>query len=297
VDVDRDRIADFIYAGDLKGNLWKFDVTSSNANQWDVAIKQGSTPKPLYVACVTTDTSCPSGTRQPITARPEVGFNPKGGFIVYFGTGRYFATGDTTLSSPTNSFYGIFDPNDKGAVTPQAVGLGRSQLLQQTVLATQVLTVDGFTENVRITSKNTLSDTHKGWYIDLPETGERQVSTPILRGGRIVFTTLTPSTDPCGFGGSSWLMEIDALSGARLGVSPFDINRDLQFNSKDYGTYNNVKVPVSGRQSKEGIIKTPGVITAGDVEYKYASGTTGGIDTTIENSTGAGGRQSWRQLQ
>lgn len=296
VDVDRDRIADFIYAGDLKGNLWKFDVTSSNANSWDVAFKSGSTPQSLFSACNTTG-SCSSSNQQPVTARPEVGINPKGGFIVYFGTGRYFATGDTTVTSPVNSFYGIFDPNDKGATSPARVGDGRGSLLQQSVLATQTISGDGFSEEVRITSNNALTDTHKGWFIDLPESGERQVSTPLLRGGRIIFSTLTPSSDPCGFGGTSWLMELDSSSGSRLAASPFDINRDRQFNSADFGTYNSQNVPVSGRRSKEGIIKTPGVITAGEVEYKYASGTTGGIDTTIENSDGSGGRQSWRQIQ
>ncbi|MGH8604618.1 MAG: pilus assembly protein, partial [Gammaproteobacteria bacterium] len=42
LDVDNDRITDYIYAGDLKGNLWKFDVTNSNPNQWDVAYRSGS---------------------------------------------------------------------------------------------------------------------------------------------------------------------------------------------------------------------------------------------------------------
>ena len=37
VDVDGDRIIDYVYAGDLRGNMWKFDVTSSNSADWDVA--------------------------------------------------------------------------------------------------------------------------------------------------------------------------------------------------------------------------------------------------------------------
>lgn len=293
VDVDRDRITDFIYAGDLKGNLWKFDVTAANANQWDVAFKQGSTPLPLFSACASASSSCPAGTQQPITVRPEVGLNPKGGFIVHFGTGRYFATGDTTLTTPVNSFYGIFDPNDKGVANPQPVGAGRGQLLEQRVLGTQTIG----SENVRLTTNNQLTDAHRGFFIDLPETGERQVSTPLLRGGRIIFTTVTPNSDPCGFGGTSWLMELDAQTGSRLSFSPFDLNRDRQFNHADFGRFGDEAMPVSGRQSREGIIKTPGVITAGELEFKYASGTTGGIDTTVENSAGAGGRQSWRQVQ
>jgi type IV pilus assembly protein PilY1 len=295
VDVDSDRIVDFIYAGDLKGNLWKFDVTASNANQWDVAFKSGSTPLSLFTACATTG-SCTSGDRQPITARPEVSLNPTGGFVVHFGTGRYFATGDATLTSPINSFYGIFDRNEKGASSPARVGDGRSNLRQQSVVATT--TVSG--QPVRVTSNTPLTDADKGWFIDLPETGERQVSTPLLRGGRLIFSTLTPNTDPCGFGGTSWLMELDAASGSRLSVSPFDLNDDRQFNSGDFATLaDGTRVPVSGRQITQGIIKTPGVVEdpASGIEHKYASTTAGTIDYTRENAGDASGRQSWRQLQ
>ena len=59
-------------------------------------------------------------------------------------------------------------------------------------------------------------------------------------------------------------------------------------------------VPVSGRKSREGIIKTPGIISgcgASTVECKYASGSKGKIDTTIENAGNQKGRQSWREVQ
>ncbi len=65
--------------------------------------------------------------------------------------------------------------------------------------------------------------------------GERQVSTPILRGGKIIFTTVIPSGDECSAGGDSWLMELDALSGSRLASPPFDLNRDGVFDEEDYG--------------------------------------------------------------
>jgi type IV pilus assembly protein PilY1 len=323
VDVDRDRIVDFIYAGDLHGNLWKFDVTSGNVNQWDFGFKQGSTPKPLYAACTdpTSTTTC-YNTRQSITARPEVGTNPTGGQMVYFGTGKYFEDCDnktirngaavdcsndnTTATQVVQTFYGLRDLFTKGSTgTATPIGSGRTvttNLQQQTVLATQTLSGSGFSEEVRITSDSTISNIQNGWYLDLPTGGERQVATPLLRGGRIIFTTLIPSGDPCGFGGNSWLMELDALSGARLAFSPFDINNDRAFTIDDFALLTlpdgtQVRVPVSGRKSKEGIIKTPGVISAGELEYKFASGTTGGIDRTVENAGTAGGRQSWRQIR
>jgi len=70
IDKDGDRIADAIYAGDLQGNMWKFDVSSSNTNQWKVAFNQGPNPKPLFVA------KDAAGVIQPITAKPQVGDTP-----------------------------------------------------------------------------------------------------------------------------------------------------------------------------------------------------------------------------
>jgi type IV pilus assembly protein PilY1 len=97
-------------------------------------------------------------------------------------------------------------------------------------------------------------------------------------------------------------MEIDAVSGSRLDVSPFDLNRDGLFNCVAFALLtpdSDKNVPVSGRQSREGIIKTPGIFTGPDgrVEYKYASGSTGGIDTTVESASEQRGRQSWLEIR
>lgn len=299
VDVDGDRITDYVYAGDLRGHLWKFDLTSTDAAEWKVAFGTTAAPQPLFTAC--SASTCSSTNRQPITARPEVGIHPSGGQMVYFGTGRYFAVGDNTPTSDVNSFYAIHDANSKDEATPAPVSGGRSVLLEQEVLSEQTVTVGGVDQPVRVSSNYAITASHEGWYIDLPTEGERQVANPILRAGRILFTTVIPVTDPCGSGGTSWMMELDAMSGARLPYTPFDLNHDYQFNSQDFVLITvdgeSVAVPVSGRQSLEGIIKTPGVISGNQIEFKYASGTSGGIDTTIENTGRQRGRQSWRQIR
>ncbi len=296
VDVDGDRITDYIYAGDLKGNMWKFDVTGSSTSDWRIAFSGA----PLYTAC--SADPCTASNRQPITARPEVGISPPAGYFVYFGTGRYFAVVDNGVGTGANAVYAIRDKNEKGASVEVLPGAGRSTLVHQSVLNEQFLTFGAFQEGVRVTTNNPITDSDDGWYLDLPTTGERQVSSPILRGGRLIFTTVIPSGDECSAGGESWLMEIDALSGSRLAESPFDLNRDRSFDIKDFvrldpSDPNSPMVPVSGRQSTQGIIKTPGIVTDDRIEYKYASGSAGGIDTTIENAGRQRGRQSWREVQ
>jgi len=304
VDVNNDRIADAIYAGDLRGNMWKFDVSNANPSQWDVAYKSGATPKPLFVACAVDTANCSNVDRQPITAKPQVG-NPAGnqvggGVMVYFGTGKYFEVGDNDVDAnddgivdaQTQAFYGIWD---KGATVTRL-----ADLQQQTII--RDLTLGGF--EVR-ESTNAVVDytTKKGWFMQLlspGKQGERLVSAPLLRSGRIIFATLIPSTEACDFGGTSWLMELDSYTGSRLPTPPWDVSGpnnvpDGVIDQYDYINYPGVAP--SGKKSTIGIIKTPGVVSAGTLEYKYTSGSSGSLEVTTESAGGAAGRQSWKQLQ
>ncbi len=294
VDVNNDRITDYVYAGDLRGNMWRFDLTG-NSNQWSVG--------KLFQA------EDDDGQRQPITMRPVVGNHPKGGVMVYFGTGKYFEVGDGIVEPEPQiqSFYGIRD--EGGTVL-------RSQLQQQEIIfeGFGTLVQENVSEGiaaeltdfqVRVTSDNGVNyPTQKGWYMNLipPGTsfgqGERAVSMPILRFGRLIFTTIIPTANPCDFGGISWLMEVDAVTGNRFDYSVFDLNNDGFVDGVDFiYLADGTRVPVSGKRFDE-MVKTPGIVSAGEVEYKYTSGSSGSIGVTREK--GAGdilGRQSWRQLQ
>ena len=96
-------------------------------------------------------------------------------------------------------------------------------------------------------------------------------------------------------------MEIDAKSGSRLEYSPFDLNDDGEFDESDYVTVTvngeTITVPVSGLRSRVGVIRTPGIISAGGTEYKYVAGSTGQMERIVERGDFADGRQSWRQLR
>ena len=145
----------------------------------------------------------------------------------------------------------------------------------------------------------------RGWYLDLAfpagtKQGERVVSSPLLRHGRVIFPSIIPSAVPCGSGGQSWLMELDALSGGRLQYSAFDIDRDGKLDDKDFVAINDDEGAVSGIR-KEVLIDTPGV-TEGltrDFEIKYVAGADGRLEAIIEptDPTLHAGRHSWRQLQ
>ncbi|MCK9385462.1 MAG: PilC/PilY family type IV pilus protein [Nevskia sp.] len=322
VDTNGDGLVDYVYAGDERGNMWRFDTHDANANNWVV----GNSNNPIFTAFA------PDGvTRQPITDRPDVGFNRATSdptdLIVYFGTGRYIDTNDNSNTSQiTQSFYGIFD--NLGTFTPNASRTGWN-LLQQTIL-TEVNSsgsaCTGTQTCFRVTSNFNYGGTGtptpptlanaKGWFIDFvdpasspqPPTaatanrGERQVTGPILRNGRIIFTTLTPSPDPCGFGGSGYLMELDAITGSRLNSPPpFDTNNDGAVNDIDKITVTINGVPttisVSGQSSSVGILAQPDIVNTSDtIENAYVGGSNGSIAVVRQSTSGRAGRITWREI-
>jgi type IV pilus assembly protein PilY1 len=282
VDLDGDFKVEYIYAGDLRGNMWRFDVTNVNPSAWTAPVR-------LYEARNS------ANVVQPITARPEVGKHPlhtvnDPGVLVYFGTGKYLETGDnTTTNVPTQTFYAIWDKLE----TP-LTAISRNSLLQQSVLSAS--------NGRRVTSNNEVNwATHNGWYLDLPLAGERQVSDPALRNNRVVFTTLIPNDQICSFGGTSWLMEVDARTGGAPEQSPFDINDDKLFddNDKVNTTINGNTSPqiITGLESPEGILARSTILVSDGFEIKFNSGSTGGIFVTRESSGVRTGRISWRELR
>lgn len=300
VDTNNDRIVDSIYAGDLLGNMWKFDVSSSNTNQWQVAYGTTAAPAPLFIAC--TDTTACDTTRQPITAKPQVGKVGTGqsaGIMVYFGTGKYFETTDNDVTNAqTQAFYGIWDNN---------ATVAKTDLQAQTV--TQVVTSGGY--SLRASSNNTVNyPSQKGWYMNLPSAGERAVSAPLIRNGHIIFTTLIPippvGTEICGAGSeaSSWLMELDALTGSRLpdtaGGAPWDVTGDGMINADDLVELPDGSFVAPSGVQLDGGAGTPAVVSDGKREDKIFSISKNADLQSIKEqnaSSSSGGRQSWRQLQ
>ncbi|MDF1589444.1 MAG: PilC/PilY family type IV pilus protein [Gammaproteobacteria bacterium] len=306
VDLDNNYTADAIYAGDLFGNVWKIDISGNAAGSWKFSYRSGADPLPIFTACA--GSVCDSTNSQPITTQVQVVRHPNlSGYLLVFGTGKYIEIGDNSaVGQTTQSFYAIWDK-----VEASLTRFDRNDLLEQEIILE--LTVPG--NDVRITTENQVDwTTHLGWYLDLFNTqagntdnnGERVTSNAVVRNGRVIFTTLLPSTDPCEFGGSGWLMELDLNSGARLEYSPFDINGDSVFTRDDFVNIGDIDgdgqddyVPVSGKKSKVGIIPRPSITQSegGQKEYKYTSGSTGTIEVTVENpGPSFGGRQSWREL-
>lgn len=321
LDTNRDGVIDYVYAGDLQGNLWRFKFeppgnqdancpTSGNNAKWIMDRKLFQTPAVscrVKAANGTVSLCSPASTqRQPITGPIEIGPPPTGqtnGYMLLFGTGQYYQQSDVN-NMTEQAFYAVWDEmGNQNTAVPLA------DLVEQTITNEGQITVANanpppadLTFDYRITSSNAVAyPTKKGWYMKLRQPpvnspsyqGERVVSAPLLRAGRVVFTTLIPSNDSCSFGGDSWIMEVDLYSGGRTSAPSFDLNNDRSFSIDDMVN----SMVVSGIRSREGIVKTPAVISAGGVEYKYASGTSGNIEKVVEKGSAAVKRTSWRQIQ
>ncbi|GAA5185058.1 type 4a pilus biogenesis protein PilY1 [Niveibacterium umoris] len=244
IDIDGDGTADYAYAGDLYGNVWKFDLTSTSMAAWSVS-------KKLFSAVDT------GGKAQPITTAPEVMLHPKGGYMVLVGTGKAIEDIDMADQS-LQSFYGIWDSSSPDTIT-------RSRMLQHVFTLTDTETpvnpATGVTYSweLRTVDKNTPNwydpatnpTGQLGWYVDLKEgvstlaaIGERVIEDPQALNGHVLFVSATPTNDPCNGGGSGWINEMDAITGARLPVPPFDLNEDLKYDDSD-----KMDTATEGRQS------------------------------------------------
>jgi len=113
-DLDGDHVTDYVYAGDLQGNVWRFDLTNSDPTQWAVTSASGSAMTgtgagtPIYS---TGSASIPITTKVVVasiasTATPRV--------LVEFGTGRQTPFNNNTPANYATSqqyLIGIWDWN------------------------------------------------------------------------------------------------------------------------------------------------------------------------------------------
>jgi type IV pilus assembly protein PilY1 len=226
VDLGADMIADRVYAGDLMGNLWVFDISSASSSSWDLAY---ATP------LINAKTS--GGASQQITTRPAVTLHPtrrhsntSPNTMVFFGTGQYLTETDL-ISTTSNTFYGVWD-NGTPISSARDVALVEQTITNDTLGA----------EDIRLMTNNTVDySTHRGWFVDLPDTGERVASRPFTVGDIVVYNSIVPESDMCSSsGGYSWFMVHNLSDGSEPDFIALDVSGDGVFDSTDQKDGKNV---------------------------------------------------------
>ena len=196
---------DYVYAGDLLGNVWKFDLTASNPSSW--------TAKLLFQAKSADGTGVP----QPITGGVTIATNPVTyKRWVFFGTGRFMTVSDTNDKAPL--MQGIYGFEDTDAQ------LQYSDLVKRTMINTGA-TQSGYPVRT-FEPKADLNPGAKGWYVTLPAGGERIIQDAQLLANALVTASMIPESNVCDATGTGYINAVDAFTGTSLGTSLFDLNND-----------------------------------------------------------------------
>lgn len=270
--VNSQNVVQAAYGGDLKGRMWKFDLSGTSPTAWGVAFAG----QPLFTA--------PGGATQPITVQPLLAENPQGGTQVFFGTGKFNEAVDK-LNKDLQGFYSIWD----------AVG-GTGQIPVSSLQAQSITGVfSGSTGQFVTTSQTDVTYPAKnGWYLPLVYnnalTGERVINPASLVLGRVVFTTAAvDTTDPCASFGTGKLIEVDAFNGKMLNYAVLDTNGDGMLNSLDTVS--------SGVIFTGGIPTLSAVVSANGATNMIVNDSGGGITDLLGKSVGGSRRIMWRQIQ
>jgi type IV pilus assembly protein PilY1 len=199
----------YAYAGDLQGNLWRFDLTGG-ASRWT---ESSSDTSILFIAKNSAGT-----TRQPITVVPFVTQNVAGGYQVTFGTGKFIEPKDAlSTSAATQALYGIWDAIDKKTVERGTTGSGASTvngLISRTLTITATTTTTSITiGGPNISYGKIDGSTYRGWYVDFTGDMERVAVDPVVDSGLLAINSTIPGGDPCIPSGSANQYRMDPRTG------------------------------------------------------------------------------------
>lgn len=290
VDLDNDNIVDIIYAGDLLGRLTKYDVSSKNPANWSRIGDQMFS---------TLDRADNFDSGSPITTKIAVGSHPTGeGLMVYMASGKYLEPSDQINTNALNRIYALWD-DDPFNASDLENHFNSNRLLEQSItLETSVSLdtdgdgIDDETAEIRRSSQHEIDwDTQYGWYMNLeylnPQ-GEQVIAAPLLREGRVIFSTHIPQGDECTPDQSGWLMVLDAASGA-MPATAIDLNGDGEFSSNEMA---------SGINGLGNPFSSPKILTSVPEDTILTNNPDGsGASSSSLDSNGLKGRVNWREVE
>lgn len=260
-------IARAAWAGDLNGNLWKFDFAPTVSTNTAASVAVAYSRAPLFTAEV-------SGRRQPITAEPSIVPFVEGGDILVFGTGKFFETTDPA-NRDQQTLYGIWDRSRWNSLTRSSLSVG-------------TLTDSG-TNRFITGAGNWWASGSRGWRIDLTLSGERVVAPVVtVFGVSLISSLVADSTDPCILTQDGTLLALNPFTGNEPPISVFDVNGDGVVNDSDR----------SGGRVVSGVRITDPVsvvtVTGGSVATALTARGTTAAEIKFRNVLG---RRSWRLVQ
>ena len=206
IDLDDDDIVDFLYAGDLQGNVWRFDLTSADPAQWRVR------GQPLFQTG-----GLPITTEVLVTPVAVAGNRAR--LMLNFGTGQIqpVTVSQGEVYDPRQQYlFGVWDWdmeawNQRSLSRLASLSAASADLINGTVTSTQLQTQVISTEDTysngdisgvrRISNKlvcwagspGCVSNNRQfGWRARLPGALEQVVYSPVMRYGLVHVSTAIP---------------------------------------------------------------------------------------------------------
>ncbi|MBP6268920.1 MAG: hypothetical protein KA422_04790 [Rhizobacter sp.] len=297
VDVNNDRIPDYIYAGDLQGNLWRFDVRSADPGAWRVSYFE----KPLFTA------KDASGNALPITGAPEFRFHRLGGIVVNVVTGKSVTSDDFPNGSRTNGMFGIWD-KPAFAVIDEATDMEDALPRDLSDLEERELHNVGTDTQTRYLTGDAIDwNTKLGWYFFFNVNSEMGLNNLTIANNQVLTITVSPAppktgaaTDACSDKPVARLLAVDPITGLPNGLLG---TTDVEEGDVTT-TYQLVSVPISDQKGRIGNTQVGAGGNGGDAtKADECSG--GSLDCTkVITATGGAnvrsnlgkGRIFWREI-
>ncbi|WP_431048715.1 pilus assembly protein [Roseateles sp. L2-2] len=223
-----DATVESIYAGDLRGNLWRLDLTATS----------GAYPAPVKLAKLTNA----AGGELPVTSSPTPVINSNGNRRwVVVGTGQLLSTDDLTATR-TNRVYAIMDGYQARPTIATDLPTGITLPFTESTLRHDFL-------NISTTAAAVDPTTKVGYVIDVPtatgSAGYQIVSEADALDNLVAIAAVRPSsTDACSAGGSSRVLTIDLNTGVTSKINATFVVDAVRF-IKDRN--DSVKLVIAGR--------------------------------------------------
>lgn len=295
-DLDGDHVTDYVYAGDVLGNVWRFDLTSDKPTAWAASSTAVFSTGGLPITTSLTVTSALASSTAPRV-------------LVSFGTGQIFPQTQTAAATPasgTQSLFGIWDWDMSGwnaKKSIQYVSLSGTQTVNAAALTQQVATdvsyTNGDISGVRTVTQNPIcwkgstacktGNTKFGWQLPLPGTKEQIIYNPVIADGLLLVNTTLPSV--------TQVLTCDAqpASGFTMAIAP---DTGGAPRSSYFSDATNKYVATSGLVvSGIGLsgVGTPSIVSTNGKKY-LATQTVSGAGSVKQVNPGAngnGGRLTW----
>ncbi|MBX2882020.1 MAG: fimbrial assembly protein, partial [Granulosicoccus sp.] len=287
LDLDNDNIIDIIYAGDLAGQVSKYDVRSSSPSQWS------------RIGDDFFQTSDQNGSPAAITAEIAAGSHPTGeGILVYLTSGKYLEPSDQENTDQLNRIYALWDKQPFSATNVTA-NFAAGQMLQQSITTEKFVSFDSDHDGnndsqaeIRESTELAINwEVHYGWYMNLnyPSiNGERAITPPLLRENKVLISTQIPQGDSCTPEQDGWLMILDAASGSMPGAAI-----DLDGN----GSYTEDEI-LSGMRGLNNPLASPTIVSSQFDDTVLTNDVNGeGSSSSSLDAITRNGRISWRELE